>query len=156
RVLELAQLRRRRELLVVAVRDGGGGERGFEALRVRPRVLGAAHAAPLADVQHLDDLRLAQAVDERLERGAVDADRRDACHPGSIVGAMWQASTIEAPSDPQASEIQVTLSESGPRYVSADAEFAVWTAALGESHRGEQVRLTGALGHLRAGEQLVC
>ena len=29
-------------------------------------------------------------------------------------------------------EIRVTLSASGPRYVSPNAEFAVWSATLGE------------------------
>ena len=57
---------------------------------------------------------------------------------------MWQPRTIERPSDPHATEIVVTLAESGPRYVSADAEFAVWTATLGEESDGEPVTLTGA------------
>jgi exodeoxyribonuclease V alpha subunit len=69
---------------------------------------------------------------------------------------MWQTRTIERPSDPHATEIVVTLAESGPRYVSDDAEFAVWTGTLGEEADGEPVRITGALGHVRAGEQLLC
>ncbi|MDX6505273.1 MAG: exodeoxyribonuclease alpha subunit [Gaiellaceae bacterium] len=54
------------------------------------------------------------------------------------------------------SELSVTLSPSGPRYVSADAEFAVWTATLGEEQDGEAIRITGPLGHARAGDSLVC
>jgi len=53
-------------------------------------------------------------------------------------------------------EIRVTLSASGPRYVSPDAEFAVWSATLGEERDGEPVTLTGALGHVTPGDQLVC
>jgi exodeoxyribonuclease V alpha subunit len=54
------------------------------------------------------------------------------------------------------SEIHVTLAASGPRYVSPDAEFAVWTATLGEDRDGEPVTLTGALGHVTPGDQLIC
>ena len=53
-------------------------------------------------------------------------------------------------------EIRVTLSVSGPRYVSPDAEFAVWSATLGEERDGEPVTLTGPLGHVTPGDQLVC
>jgi exodeoxyribonuclease V alpha subunit len=52
-------------------------------------------------------------------------------------------------------EIEVTLSRSGPRYVSPDLEFAVWSATLGESAEGEPVTLAGPLGHVGAGDQLV-
>ena len=53
-------------------------------------------------------------------------------------------------------EIRVTLSASGPRYVSPDSEFAVWSATLGEARDGEPVTLTGPLGHVTPGDQLVC
>src|SRR5436305_3176350 len=53
-------------------------------------------------------------------------------------------------------EIEVTLSRSGPRYVSPDLEFAVWAATLGEDFEGEPVTLAGPLGHVSAGDQLVC
>jgi exodeoxyribonuclease V alpha subunit len=53
-------------------------------------------------------------------------------------------------------EIRVTLSPSGPRYVSGDGAFAVWSAVVGEEIDGEAVVLTGPLGHVSAGEQLVC
>ena len=53
-------------------------------------------------------------------------------------------------------EIEVTLSRSGPRYVSPDLEFAVWTATLGETDDGGAVTLAGPLGHVAAGDQLVC
>jgi exodeoxyribonuclease V alpha subunit len=69
---------------------------------------------------------------------------------------MWQPRAIDPPSDPLAGQILVTLSDSGPRFVSDDAEFAVWNATLGEEVRGEPVRLAGPLGHARPGEQLVC
>src|SRR4051794_37440387 len=48
------------------------------------------------------------------------------------------------------------LAESGPRYVSADREFAVWSATIGESPEGEPVTLAGPLGEVNAGERLVC
>jgi exodeoxyribonuclease V alpha subunit len=61
-----------------------------------------------------------------------------------------------APDSRNQREIRVTLSPSGPRYVSGDAEFAVWSAILGEEPDGEAISLTGPLGHVTAGEQLVC
>ncbi|MHB8469861.1 MAG: SF1B family DNA helicase RecD2 [Gaiellaceae bacterium] len=69
---------------------------------------------------------------------------------------MWQADRDAPPSDPGATEIRVTLAASGPRWVSADAEYAVWSALLGEDAGGEPTTLTGALGHATPGEQLVC
>jgi exodeoxyribonuclease V alpha subunit len=69
---------------------------------------------------------------------------------------MWAIDSRSAPSDPSAREIRVTLAVSGPRYVSSDSEFAVWSATLGEARDGEPVRLTGPLGHVSAGDQLVC
>jgi exodeoxyribonuclease V alpha subunit len=63
---------------------------------------------------------------------------------------------VEPPGDLDARRIQVTLAESGPRYVSADLEFAVWAATTGESRDGEPVTIAGALGHVTAGDQLVC
>ena len=59
-VLELAQLGRRRELLVVAVVDSRLGEQRLEPLRVRPGVLAAADPASLADVDDQADARAAQ------------------------------------------------------------------------------------------------
>ncbi len=53
-------------------------------------------------------------------------------------------------------EIEVTLALSGPRYVSPDLEFAVWSATRGERSDGEELTLTGPLGHAGAGDQLVC
>jgi len=53
-------------------------------------------------------------------------------------------------------EIEVTLSRSGPRYVSPDLEFAVWSATVGETADGEPVTLAGPLGHVGPGEHLVC
>jgi ATP-dependent exoDNAse (exonuclease V), alpha subunit - helicase superfamily I member len=60
------------------------------------------------------------------------------------------------PTDLELREIRVTLSPSGPRYVSGDGAFAVWSAVVGEEIDGEAVVLTGPLGHVSAGEQLVC
>jgi exodeoxyribonuclease V alpha subunit len=56
----------------------------------------------------------------------------------------------------EAREIGVTLSRSGPRYVSPDLEFAVWPATVGEGGEGEDVTLAGPLGHVAPGDQLVC
>src|SRR4051794_41932775 len=53
-------------------------------------------------------------------------------------------------------EVVVTLSPSGPRWVSEDSEFAVWSAVLGEERDAEPLTLTGPLGHVTAGEQLLC
>ena len=69
---------------------------------------------------------------------------------------MWATDRDELPSDLTATEILVTVSPSGPRYVSDDAAFAVWSAVLGEERDGEPLSLTGPLGHVTPGEQLVC
>lgn len=52
-------------------------------------------------------------------------------------------------------KLEVTLSRSGPRYVSADLEFAVWSATVGEGDVGEELTITGPLGHVSPGDQLV-
>ncbi|MGZ4398135.1 MAG: SF1B family DNA helicase RecD2 [Gaiellaceae bacterium] len=69
---------------------------------------------------------------------------------------MWELDSAAPPAGPEAREIHVTLSQSGARYASPDLEFAVWTATIGEGGEGEPVTLTGPLGHVAAGEQLVC
>jgi hypothetical protein len=69
---------------------------------------------------------------------------------------MWELESGAPPADPEARQIQITLAQSRPRYVSPDLEFAVWTATIGESREGEPVTVTGPLGHVTAGEQLVC
>ena len=69
---------------------------------------------------------------------------------------MWELESAAPPFDADARQIQITLAESRPRYVSPDLEFAVWTATIGESREGEPVTVTGPLGHVTAGEQLVC
>jgi exodeoxyribonuclease V alpha subunit len=74
----------------------------------------------------------------------------------SIVGGMWATESDGRPADPAAAEITVTLAHSGPRYLSADSEFAVWAATLGEEEGGEPLTLVGPLGHVRPGDQLVC
>jgi exodeoxyribonuclease V alpha subunit len=69
---------------------------------------------------------------------------------------MWELESAAPPADAEARQIQITLAESRPRYVSPDLEFAVWRATIGESRQGEPVTVTGPLGHVTAGEQLVC
>jgi exodeoxyribonuclease V alpha subunit len=69
---------------------------------------------------------------------------------------VWEFESAAPPADPEARQIQVTLAQSRPRYVSPDLEFAVWTATIGEGREGEPVTVTGPLGHVTAGEQLVC
>src|SRR6266536_1687378 len=69
---------------------------------------------------------------------------------------MWELESAAPPADPEARQIQITLAQSKPRYVSPDLDFAVWTATIGESREGEPVTVTGPLGHVTAGEQLVC
>ena len=50
----------------------------------------------------------------------------------------------------------MSLSESGPRYVSPDLEFAVWSATLGEADDPVSITLTGPLGHVTGGDELLC
>ena len=69
---------------------------------------------------------------------------------------MWERESTAPPADPEARQIEVLLVQSGPRYVSADLEFAVWSATLGEGRDGEAVTVTGPLGQVAAGERLVC
>jgi exodeoxyribonuclease V alpha subunit len=69
---------------------------------------------------------------------------------------MWATETDGRPAEPGATELSVTLSHGGPRYVSSDSEFAVWSATLGEERDGEPVTLVGPLGHVSPGDQLVC
>jgi hypothetical protein len=57
--------------------DAGPGEGGLEPRGIRPCVLAPADASPLADVDEQPDVRLPERAEERLERPAVDADRRD-------------------------------------------------------------------------------
>ena len=80
----------------------------------------------------------------------------EAAFASSIVVAVRYLETDAPPADLEAWRLQVMLAESGPRYVSADLEFAVWTATIGESREGEPVTIVGPLGHVAAGEQLVC
>jgi exodeoxyribonuclease V alpha subunit len=49
-------------------------------------------------------------------------------------------------------ELVVTLAPSGPRYVSPDEEFAVWTATVDDA----PVTITGPLGHVSPGDELLC
>jgi exodeoxyribonuclease V alpha subunit len=61
----------------------------------------------------------------------------------------------DPPVDPEALELVVTLAASGPRWVSPDGEFAVWSATIGEDEDGGSITLRGSLGHVQPGEQLV-
>ena len=58
----------------------------------------------------------------------------------------------EPPVDPEARELAVTLSAGGPRWVSPDGEFAIWSASL---ENGRPLTLRGPLGHVAAGESIV-
>jgi hypothetical protein len=53
-------------------------------------------------------------------------------------------------------ELVATLADSGPRYLSPDLEFAVWTATIPATDDVMPITLTGPLGHVAAGEELVC
>ncbi|HEU5405960.1 MAG TPA: AAA family ATPase [Gaiellaceae bacterium] len=64
---------------------------------------------------------------------------------------MWTIED-EPPVDPEARELAVTLAAGGPRWVSPDGEFAIWSASL---ENGEPLTLRGALGHVAAGESIV-
>jgi len=86
-VLNPTQLGRRRQLPVVRVADPGLRERLLQALRIRPRVLAAANAPALADVDEQPDVRVVQRLEEALERPAVDADRRE--RPGACAICKW-------------------------------------------------------------------
>jgi exodeoxyribonuclease V alpha subunit len=67
---------------------------------------------------------------------------------------VWTLDEDRRPADPDARELAVTLSASGPRWVSPDGEFAIWSATLGEGD-GEPLTLRGPLGHVAAGDGLV-
>ena len=67
---------------------------------------------------------------------------------------MWTLDEDRAPADPEARKLAVTLSPSGPRWVSPDGEFAIWSATLGEGD-GERLTLRGPLGQVAAGDSLV-
>ncbi len=58
----------------------------------------------------------------------------------------------EPPVDPEARELAVTLAAGGPRWVSPDGEFAIWSASL---EHGRPLTLRGPLGHVAAGENIV-
>jgi exodeoxyribonuclease V alpha subunit len=58
----------------------------------------------------------------------------------------------EPPVDPEARELAVTLAAGGPRWVSPDGEFVIWSASL---ENGRPLTLRGALGHVVAGESIV-
>lgn len=64
---------------------------------------------------------------------------------------MWTLDD-EPPLDEETREVGVTLAVGGPRWVSPDGEFAIWSAAL---ENGRPLTLRGALGHVAAGESLV-
>jgi exodeoxyribonuclease V alpha subunit len=58
----------------------------------------------------------------------------------------------EPPVDPEARELAVTLAAGGPRWVSPEGEFAIWSAVL---ENGRPLTLRGPLGHVAAGESIV-
>jgi exodeoxyribonuclease V alpha subunit len=75
--------------------------------------------------------------------------------PESIFGVIWETQHPPPPLDREAREITVSLAESGPRYVSPDLEFAVWPATYGDDDV-VPITLAGPLGHVAAGEELLC
>ena len=64
---------------------------------------------------------------------------------------MWKIEDVP-PLDEDTREVAVTLAAGGPRWVSPDGEFAIWSASL---ESGRVLTLRGALGHVAAGESLV-
>ncbi len=64
---------------------------------------------------------------------------------------MWTLED-EPPLDEETREVGVTLAAGGPRWVSSDGEFAIWSASLDD---GRPLTLRGPLGHVAAGESLV-
>ncbi len=70
----------------------------------------------------------------------------------SSLGTMWTVEDEGPPVDPEARELAVTLAAGGPRWVSPDGEFAIWSASLDD---GRALTLRGTLGHVAAGESLV-
>ncbi len=58
----------------------------------------------------------------------------------------------EPPVDPESREVAVTLAAGGPRWVSPDGEFAIWSASL---ENGLPLTLRGPLGSVAAGESIV-
>jgi hypothetical protein len=71
----------------VRVVDAGLGERRFQALRVRPGVLAATHAAALAHVEEQLDVGIGESSEKAIAVEAVNADRSQGGH-GSIVAAV--------------------------------------------------------------------
>ena len=83
-VLDVPELGRRRELLVVGIGDAGFGQRALEDAARWPRRT-RGHAPRVAgDVDEQPDVGLAQGVEEALERPAVDADRHDRAHASAF------------------------------------------------------------------------
>jgi hypothetical protein len=68
-----------------------------------------------------------------------------------IVVGVRELEIVARPVDLEARQITVTLAQSGPRYVSADREFAVWSATIGEGLEGEPVTVAGPLAQVTAG-----
>ena len=58
----------------------------------------------------------------------------------------------EQPVDPETRELAVTLAAGGPRWVSPEGEFAIWSAVL---ENGRAITLRGPLGDVAAGESFV-
>ena len=69
---------------------------------------------------------------------------------------MWDVENPAPTVDLDCREITVSVAESGPRYVSADLEFAVWSATLGEAGDPVSITITGPLGHVSGGDELLC
>jgi exodeoxyribonuclease V alpha subunit len=72
-----------------------------------------------------------------------------------IVEAIRELQHPPPPRDREVREITVALAESGPRYVSPDLGFAVWPATYMDVD-AVPITLAGPLGHVNAGEELLC
>jgi exodeoxyribonuclease V alpha subunit len=75
---------------------------------------------------------------------------------GTIFEGISGVDHSAPPVDADVRELVATLAESGPRYVSPDVEFAVWSATMPGAEDVVPITLTGPLGHVTAGEELVC
>ena len=110
----------------------------------RPGVMGECDArtqgAPIVALSARPRTR--QRAAQRVRRA-----QRPHCDSSSKVSSGDMGTpAARTPAGAEAGEIEVTLSASGPRYVSADAEFAVWSATLGEEATASRSRLAGPLG----------
>jgi hypothetical protein len=109
-VLQVPEACGRCELLMVSVTDTGTRERGLEPCRVGPGVLGPAHAATLAYVEHDPHVRGPQSSEEALKRPAVNPDCGDA-HQNAAVSSSVAAEAQRTELEEFARDIERFLAE---------------------------------------------